>query len=105
MSAEAAVVKGDRTWRISAFVERDLGAHAYALAQEGGCSITSLVEEALREYLSARPVGTKMPLAARLPRPPGRPSKLEAVTVGAREARMRKRTGRPVKHGARREAA
>lgn len=96
---------GRRTWRISAFVASDLGEHAYALAQERGCSITGLVEEALREYLSTRPVGTGLPLAARVPRPPGRPSRLESVTVHAREERMRKRTGRPVKHGATPEAA
>ena len=98
-------MKGDRTWRISAFLARELGAHAYALARERGCSITGVVEEALREYLSTRPVGTQMPLAARLPRPPGRPSKLESVTVQEREARMRKRTGRPLKHGVTPEAA
>lgn len=94
-----------RTWRISAFVAPELGEHAYALASERGCSITGLVEEALREYLAARPVGTRLPLAARLPRPPGRPSKIEHVTVREREDRMRKRTGRPVKHGATPEAA
>lgn len=94
-----------RTSRISAFVAADLGEHAYALARERGCSITGVVEEALREYLSARPVGTKLPLAARLPRPPGRPSRLESVTVNEREDRMRKRTGRPAKHGATTEAA
>lgn len=93
-----------RTWRISAFVAPDLGEHAYALARARGCSITGLVEEALREYLATRPVGTKLPLAARLPRPPGRPSKLESVTVHEREDRMCKRTGRPVKHGAAPEA-
>lgn len=98
-------MSGGRTWRISAFVARELGAHAYALAQERGCSITGLVEEALREYLSTRPVGTKLLLAARLPRPPGRPSKLESVTVNEREERMRKRTGRPLKHGVAPEAA
>lgn len=94
-----------RSWRISAFVAPELGAHAYALAQERGCSITGLLEEALREYLSTRPVGTQLPLAARLPRSPGRPSRLENVTVHEREERMRKRTGRPVKHGLAPEAA
>lgn len=94
-----------RTWRVSAFVAPELGSHAYGLARERGCSITALVEEALREYLATRPVGTQMPLAARLPRPPGRPSKLESVTVHAREERMRKRTGRPLKHGAAPEVA
>lgn len=89
----------ERTWRISAFVECALGERTYRLAQERGCSITSLVEEALREYLSTRPPGTKMSLAARLPRLPGRPSKLDAVAVEAREERMLKRTGRPAKHG------
>jgi hypothetical protein len=86
-----------RSWRVSAFVEGAIGERVYALATERGCSITGILEEALREYLAARPVGTSLPLAARLPRPPGRPSTLVEKAAKAREARMRKRTGRPLK--------
>lgn len=86
-----------RTWRVSAFVEEELGTRVYALATERGCSITGLVEEALREYLAARPAGTTLPLAARLPRPPGRPSLIAEKVMEDREARMKKKTGRPLK--------
>jgi DNA-binding XRE family transcriptional regulator len=87
-------VKGDRTWRLSAFVAADLGERIYALARERGCSVTGIVEEALLEYLTARPAGTRLPLVARLPRSPGRPSKFDHLESAAREERMRKRTGR-----------
>lgn len=87
----------ERSWRVSAFIEGGIGERVYALAIEPGCSITGILEEALREYLAARPAGTSLPLAARLPRPPGRPSVVAERASAAREARMQKRTGRPLK--------
>lgn len=86
-----------RTWRVSAYVEQSIGAQVYELSAARGCSITGLLEEALREYLAARPPGTTLPLAARLPRSAGRPSLVAEKAAAARETRMKKRTGRPLK--------
>lgn len=86
-----------RTWRLSAFIDEALGRRVYALAQDRGCSITGIVEAALAEYLAARPEGTTLPLAARLPKAPGRPSHMTLAVSAQREERMRKKTGRPLK--------
>lgn len=90
-----------RTWRLSAYIEPTIGERVYALARDRGGSVTGIIEAALTEYLAARPLGTMLPLAARLPNQPGRPSKLAMAADAAREERVRKRTGRPWTHAPR----
>ena len=85
-----------RTFRISTVIEDALGASLYSLATSRGGSISGIIEAALIEYMAARPDGTRLPLGPRLPRAPGRPSRLHERALAVREERIRKRTGRPL---------
>jgi hypothetical protein len=77
-------------------IDNEVGDRVRALAIERSAALSRIIEEALVEYLAARPPGTQFSLRARLPREPGRPSKLDSVAETQREQQLRKRTGRPM---------
>jgi hypothetical protein len=82
--------------RVTTVIDNEVGDRVRALAIERSAALSRIIEEALVEYLAARPPGTQFSLRARLPREPGRPSKLDSVAETQREQQLRKRTGRPM---------
>jgi hypothetical protein len=82
--------------RVTTVLEREVAEAVRALAIERGAALACLVEEALREYLAARPVGSGADLLAQMPRRTGRPSRLDRVREARRRAALRKRGGRPL---------
>lgn len=85
------------TGRISAFIDLELHQRVYALAAASSCAVGRIVEESLLEYVTARPPGSDVSLAARLPRRSVRPSRIDDLAQLERERAMRKRCGRPMK--------
>jgi hypothetical protein len=86
-----------RQERVTTVISNEVARRLRALALERGAALSRIIEEALIEYLAARPPGTQLPLRARLPREPGRPSRIDAVVDERREQTLLKRTGRPMK--------
>ncbi len=81
---------------ISTILERGLleGGRMYASRMD--VALCSVIEEALREYLSAREHDASIGLLAREPRRAGRPSRLDTIRREERQAALLKRTGRPL---------
>lgn len=85
--------------KLTALVTEDVWLHIRGLAQEQGAALARVVEEALREYTIARPLGANSDLIARVPKRSGRPSRIDADADAARRARLQKRCGRPMRIG------
>lgn len=85
--------------KLTALITEDVWLHVRGLAQEQGAALARVVEEALREYTTARPLGANSDLIARLPKRSGRPSRIDVDADTVRRAKLHKRCGRPMRIG------
>lgn len=82
--------------KLTALVDEAVWLHVRGLAREHGAALSRVIEEALIEYTTARPLGLRTDLIARLPKRSGRPSRLDVDADAARREQLRKRCGRPM---------
>ena len=86
----------ERRSRVTTVVRASVAEHVRLLALEQGAALSRLIEQALIEYVDARPLHSDADLLAKTARRPGRPSILDVEARNAKIDALRKRTGRPL---------